>query len=342
MFIEHVVNRTLSRKSETPKSEIIPDLSPNFGLYNSKINQLTNNPNENQEQYVESSPEQPDLVPSKKTEKPSQLETTKIKNNTKSITDDNESPENIKEDKINHLVKKTTRFSNLKKPIEEKSQEKNIVIDKPSILSPSIPPKKVINPQIKSQKKEIPLENSVLTNTKKHAEPQTNIKMNLESKKPTTALTNDQTDIVNTLEKNSFVTNLNKITKTEDIITKNTININENKINNVKLDVTKPTENIDNSNISQIKSKNETKKNIDMQESPIQIEPYNKESPVINTHISPYEDVQKNNSNIVTINIDKIEVRANLPQQTKNNNSTPKSNRMSLSEYLQLRKEGAL
>jgi hypothetical protein len=52
--------------------------------------------------------------------------------------------------------------------------------------------------------------------------------------------------------------------------------------------------------------------------------------------------MKNNKTNVVTINIDRIEVRANLPQKEKNNNSISNTSKMSLSKYLQLRKEGVL
>jgi hypothetical protein len=170
-------------------------------------------------------------------------------------------------------------------------------------------------------------------------------KMNSKSKYFNTSFTNEKPNSINAVEQNSFVTNLKDISKKENIITKNIVQITENKINNATLDVTTQNEQkIKNSDASQIESKKDNKKNIDIQNSSsILIEPSNKTFALTKNPSNLYVEKMKNNkTNVVTINIDRIEVRANLPQKEKNNNSISNTSKMSLSKYLQLRKEGVL
>ena len=124
--------------------------------------------------------------------------------------------------------------------------------------------------------------------------------------------------------------------------------INENKKSIAKPEIAKITKNNKNTNPDILKtieiedsSINEAKPYKDQTtEVPnsLLIEPSQK-SPPIKTS---FERKIKQDDTIVTINIDKIEVRTNMPKETKNYRSTPKSNRMSLREYLELRKKGEL
>jgi hypothetical protein len=357
-FIEHIIQRTLGMDSETPESVITPDLAPNFEPHDPKINPLTNRLFEPNEQYVDSFYEPSDSISAQNTE-PHQLEKNKPESKTMSLPDD--VLKNVKENIVDPSTKETPTFTDLNKPLDESSQknnviekpeqvkidkvekliqEKKIIIDKLS-TSPSDLKQKITETKTKSQKKEITLENSVLENTKKSDEHSTIYDgKNLDSKKPDNSLINDK-NVVQSIEKNNFVTYLNEITKKN--ITTNAVQINENKTNVVKSDANKiPERKSDNSDMPQFSSKN--KPEIDnLQVSPsIVIEPSNIASPINDNPSNPYaENLEKNNSNTVTINIDKIEVKVNLPQQAKNNILT-KSNRMSLSEYLQLRREGKL
>jgi len=375
MFIERVVNRTLSTKPETTESMITPNLSTNFGLYNSKMTQFTNPTEENNEQHTNSYVEQPDSISSQNTEKfthlkpskienspepskienspePSKIENSpepsKIENSSETIIADNEQSTNFKEDDIQVVQeKKIPNFTSIKNHNEEKSQEKNsIVADELSNNASSVSSKKITkNTQIKSQKKESSLESSTVPNMEKHNSQIAQNKMNSKSKYFNTSFTNEKPNSINAVEQNSFVTNLKDISKKENIITKNIVQITENKINNATLDVTTQNEQkIKNSNVSQIESKKDNKKNIGVQDSsPILIEPSNKTFALTKNPSNLYVEKMKNNkTNVVTINIDRIEVRANLPQKEKNNNSISNTSKMSLSKYLQLRKEGVL
>lgn len=348
MFIERVVNRTLSTKPETTESMITPNLSPNFGLYNSKMTQFTNPTEENNEQHTNSYVEQPDSISSQNTEKFTHLKPSKIENSSETIIADNEQSTNFKEDDIQVVQeKKIPNFTSIKNHNEEKSQEKNsIVADELSNNASSVSSKKITkNTQIKSQKKESSLESSTVPNMEKHNSQIAQNKMNSKSKYFNTSFTNEKPNSINAVEQNSFVTNLKDISKKENIITKNIVQITENKINNATLDVTTQNEQkIKNSNVSQIESKKDNKKNIGVQDSsPILIEPSNKTFALTKNPSNLYVEKMKNNkTNVVTINIDRIEVRANLPQKEKNNNSISNTSKMSLSKYLQLRKEGVL
>jgi hypothetical protein len=254
MFIERVVNRTLSTKPETTESMITPNLSPNFGLYNSKMTQFTNPTEENNEQHTNSYVEQPDSISSQNTEKfthlkPSKIENSpepsKIENSSETIIADNEQSTNFKEDDIQVV------------------QEKNsIVADELSNNASSVSSKKITkNTQIKSQKKESSLESSTVPNMEKHNSQIAQNKMNSKSKYFNTSFTNEKPNSINAVEQNSFVTNLKDISKKENIITKNIVQITENKINNATLDVTTQNEQkIKNSNVSQIESKRQQKK----------------------------------------------------------------------------------
>lgn len=338
-FIDHIVSRTIGTKSETQEPAIIPDLAPDFGLYNT-AKQLINYPEEHDEQHQEEYLEPAHVKPSpvsSQAKKVIQSKTSKVKRQAYSDTD-TKSARNTK-DAGDAVSKKETPSITKTKPEKEKLQEK-ITIERPTDPQPKSITKKSKPPtQTKSYKKETISREPVITNAKKQNKPQEdNANIISKSKKADTPSTNENMDVVNTIKKNSFVKNQKREITTNKNVTENTIEVDKH-INNVKINTAKLSEKIVSSELK-VEPKDETSNN--MQEASPPIEIYDKIPSTIRNPNYHTMKPQKNNLSNVTINIDRIEIKANVPQNTKNNNSAPKTNRMSLSEYLRLRKEGAL
>ena len=149
MFIEHVTNRTLNTNSETPKSTIVPNLIPNFGLYNLKMNTFSDASNERNEEHVNLESEKNDL-PSSQTKRIVN-ETKKVDNQSQSFEDNK--PNNVIQDNVKIISE--NKPSNLKQDVsnKEKPQEVKVISNKPS--NQSISPSKIKNNQEKFLKKEI-------------------------------------------------------------------------------------------------------------------------------------------------------------------------------------------